>query len=269
MGGGSTPDAAASGANAAGIAARSAMDNAMFGVNYLTVIPGVDFAYIDYKLTVQVETTLLELLRVKGSDATAILARRRPDQLDGGRARGILRPADALPRRRAPLPALAVDADAHRDGHQVGHPHGQHGHRQLRRRPALPLQGRPDLARPGISYAQVVDCPFSDSHYKVVQIDVPFVFSDRRGEAPSVDLPHPDQVDGAGLVRRLAGVGIERGEGELFIVVVVHRDEQLARLHARGSRRRGLDRARARETTATSSLRAMPSARASSGLIST
>ena len=30
--------------------------------------------------------------------------------------------------------------------------------------------------RPGISYSQVVDQPFSSSHYKIVQVDIPVVF---------------------------------------------------------------------------------------------
>ena len=32
------------------------------------------------------------------------------------------------------------------------------------------------MASPGISYAQVLDQPFSSSHYKIVQVDLPVVF---------------------------------------------------------------------------------------------
>src|SRR4029077_17875411 len=71
MGGGNTPDAGAAGANSAGIPARSAMDNAMFAVNYLTPIVGAGFAYIDHKLTVQVEATVLQLFRVRGENAAS------------------------------------------------------------------------------------------------------------------------------------------------------------------------------------------------------
>ena len=49
---------------------------------------------------------------------------------------------DVVARRRDALPALAVDADPHRDGRQVRLPSGEHGHGQLRDRTALPLQGR-------------------------------------------------------------------------------------------------------------------------------
>src|SRR5258707_182649 len=62
------PDATAV-ASASGIRARSAMDNAMFAVNYFTAIVGGGVAYVDHKLTVQLEATLFELMRVRGSNA--------------------------------------------------------------------------------------------------------------------------------------------------------------------------------------------------------
>ena len=68
---GDTPAAGAATANSAGIRARSAMDNAMFAVNYFTAIAGGDLAYVDHKLTVQLEATLFQLLRVRGSNAAS------------------------------------------------------------------------------------------------------------------------------------------------------------------------------------------------------
>ena len=58
-------------ANTAGLHARSAMDNAMFAVNYFTPIAGGGVAYVDHKLTVQLEATLLQLFRVRGENAPA------------------------------------------------------------------------------------------------------------------------------------------------------------------------------------------------------
>jgi hypothetical protein len=55
QGGGDKPDPGAAGANNVGVRARSAMDNAMFATNYFTGILGVDGAYVDHKLTVQLE----------------------------------------------------------------------------------------------------------------------------------------------------------------------------------------------------------------------
>lgn len=43
-GGGDAPDPANAQANGRGILARSAMDNAMFAVDYSTIFPGVGFA---------------------------------------------------------------------------------------------------------------------------------------------------------------------------------------------------------------------------------
>lgn len=68
-GSGDAPNASTSLANPAGRDARSRMDNAMFAVNYLAAGVGGDLAYIDHGLTVQAEATVLQLLRVHGTDA--------------------------------------------------------------------------------------------------------------------------------------------------------------------------------------------------------
>ena len=65
-GGGDTPESQVVAANSAGILARSAMDNALFGVNYFSVIPGIDIAYISDGFTAQFEATLIQAARVKG-----------------------------------------------------------------------------------------------------------------------------------------------------------------------------------------------------------
>ncbi|HET9953534.1 MAG TPA: hypothetical protein VFQ61_03470, partial [Polyangiaceae bacterium] len=67
-GGGNTPNAQRAAANAAGIRARSAMDNALFAVNDLVLFPGVDLAFIQGGFTAQIEATLLQLTRVRGED---------------------------------------------------------------------------------------------------------------------------------------------------------------------------------------------------------
>ena len=60
-------------------AARSAMDNAMFAVNYFTVFPGLDLAYVTSGLTVQVEATFFQLFRVRGKDGRSrTMTRRAP-----------------------------------------------------------------------------------------------------------------------------------------------------------------------------------------------
>ena len=114
-GGGNTPDAGAATANSAGIRARSAMDNAMFAVNYFTAIVGGDVAYVDHKLTVQLEATLLQLMRVRGENG-AVRHRLGAHQLHGRAARRLLHRPDAVARRRAALSTVADDADHADDG---------------------------------------------------------------------------------------------------------------------------------------------------------
>lgn len=55
-------------ATAAGVYARSAMDNALFAVNYTTVLPGFGVAYVDRGFTAQIEATVLQLTRVRNAD---------------------------------------------------------------------------------------------------------------------------------------------------------------------------------------------------------
>lgn len=64
-GGAKAADPLTTAATAAGLYSRSAMDNAMFAVNDFTLFPGIDFAFVGHGLTVQIEATLLQLMRVK------------------------------------------------------------------------------------------------------------------------------------------------------------------------------------------------------------
>ena len=61
------PMSATAAAAAAGINARSAMDNALFAVNYFSAIPGVGIAYTRAGFTAQLEATLLQLVRVRNA----------------------------------------------------------------------------------------------------------------------------------------------------------------------------------------------------------
>jgi len=176
MGGGSTPDPAAAAANAAGIPARSAMDNAMFAVNYMTAILGAGFAYIDHKLTVQAEATVLELIRVRGNDMTGISpdATRTNSTMGlhagyfvlpvlslGGEIRyqrWLSTPSRIVMGAKSDIPSPNMDAVTFAVG------------------PRFHFKLGSTWLRPGISYAQALDSPNSDAHYKVVQVDVPFVF---------------------------------------------------------------------------------------------
>jgi hypothetical protein len=169
-GGGDTPDAAMATANRAGVMARSSMDNALFAVNDAAAIGGIDLAYVDRGLTLQVEATLFQLVRVRG-DAV------QPDSTKTNMTSGIHAGYFVLPwlslgaelryQRYLSTPSF-VDADptgANRDALSAAA--GVRGHFKL---------GGTRVLRPGIAYARGLDDPMAGRGYDVVQIDVPFSF---------------------------------------------------------------------------------------------
>lgn len=167
-GGGNDPDPGKAQARGAGIWARSAMDNAMFAVNDLVVFPGVGFAYVQHGFTAQVEATVLQLARVRGEDAQSDSSR---TNFTGGIHLGyfflpVLSAAVELRHQRWLSTPDAVEAnDELRDTTTVAF--GPRLHFKLNDTMWL---------RPAVAFALPLDNPMSDAKYKVVQIDVPFVF---------------------------------------------------------------------------------------------
>lgn len=154
-------------AAAAGINARSAMDNALFAVNYFTAIPGVGLAYSRAGFTAQVEATVLQLVRVRNPAVERDRSRTNftsglhlgyfllPMLSLGGELRfqrWLSSPAmlDTWPDRRETL-SFALGPRAH----------FKVGNRWL---------------RPGIAYAQGIDAPMTTRKDRIVQLDIPFVF---------------------------------------------------------------------------------------------
>jgi hypothetical protein len=166
-GGGNTPDKATRAALAAGILARSAMDNAMFAVNYLIAFPGVDLALVLGGFTAQVEATVFQLTRVRGDLVDKDSSRTNfTSGLHVGYFVVPMLSFGAELRYQAWLsnPALP-DGDPRRDTatFAVG--------------PRLHLK-LSDAAwlRPGIAYARALDKPMTDQDYNIVQVDIPFAF---------------------------------------------------------------------------------------------
>jgi hypothetical protein len=173
-GGGDSPDPANVASNAAGIRARSAMDNAMFAVNYMTGIVGVGFGYIANKLTVQAEITFLQLFRVKGSDTTAI----SPDSTRTNSTAGLHAGYFIIPQlslggeiryqrwlARPTLGGMKIDSsDIRMDTvtMAVG--------------PRMHFKVGNIWLRPGIAYARGLDKPLTNGSYNMVQVDIPVVF---------------------------------------------------------------------------------------------
>lgn len=167
MGGGNSPDAATLAATKAGVLARSAMDNAMFAVNYFTVFPGAGLAYVSGGLTVQVEATLFQLTRVRGSQKDVDAA--RTNLTTGIHVGYFLVPELSLGaelRYQRWLANASIPSDvATRD--TVTMAVGPRAHFQL---------GEHMWFRPGIAYARGLDDPMTGLDYNIVQVDLPLSF---------------------------------------------------------------------------------------------
>lgn len=166
QGGGDAPDKGNAEAASRGIAARSGMDNAMFAVSYFTMIAGADAAYVAHKLTVQVEATVLQLMRARG-----------PETQDDSRTN--LTAGLHVGYYLAPVISLGAEARYQRwltDAAPVKLNSRARESVTLAIGPRFHFKVGAHWLRPGISYSRFVDEPFSKSHYQMVQVDVPFVF---------------------------------------------------------------------------------------------
>lgn len=176
MGGGDVPDPGPDAANKAAIRARSAMDNAVFATNYLTVIAGFDVAWIRAGLTIQAEATVLELLRVRGAAAS-------PDAATTNLTMG-------LHVGYFFIPQLSVGAEI-RHQRFLTTPKNVAADEALPAKEQLGLRdtttfavgprthfklGQRTWIRPGVAYARGVDNPLHKTQYHIVQFDVPFLF---------------------------------------------------------------------------------------------
>jgi hypothetical protein len=156
-------------ADAAGVWARSAMDNAMFAVNYLGVLPGLSVAFVKWGLTVQAEATVIALARVRG-DPTQEKDDARVNLTAGLHAGYFVIPqlsigAELRMQRWLSTPA-ALKADPGKL-QQVTFAVGPRGHFQL---------GDSVFFRPGLSYSRGFDAPMARQSYQVVQVDLPVYF---------------------------------------------------------------------------------------------
>lgn len=167
-GGGNSADPAMASTVRSAIAARSSMDNALFAINDLTPIIGIDAAYVDGGLTLQLEATLFELVRVRGDII-------QPDAYKTNFTTGAQVGYFVLPslstsvevryQRWLSTPAAVEAAPETRD--TLSAAFGVRGHVDL---------GGKRWLRPGLSYARGLDDPMSGRNYQIVQIDVPFTF---------------------------------------------------------------------------------------------
>jgi hypothetical protein len=154
-------------AAASGINARSAMDNALFAVNYMTVIPGFGIAYMRSGFTAQIEATVLQLTRVRNSNIDKDDS--RTNFTSGLHMGYFVIPQLSLSgemrfQRWLSDPAMLTMFPERRE--TITFAVGPRGHFKFGSR----------WIRPGIAYAQGLDAPMSKRKDRIIQIDVPFVF---------------------------------------------------------------------------------------------
>jgi hypothetical protein len=168
--GGDKP-AASDGAAAAlarGVPARSAMDSAMFAVNYFTASTGVDVAWVANDLTVQAEITVLQLFRARNEALT-------PESTRTNSTAG-------LHVGYFFFPWLSVGGEL-RHQRWLSTPNSVNADPTTRETSTFALGprfhfklGDTSWIRPGISYAAALDPPMTNGEYRIVTVDVPVAF---------------------------------------------------------------------------------------------
>lgn len=172
-GGGNTPSPLAASSIATGALTRSAMDNALFAVNYAAVALGASAAYMIHGLTFQVDATAFQLVRTRG-EATAAASDELRTNFTVGASVGYL-----IHRR------ITASIEGHyqhwisaprllepRDGRAP--PYGQ-ASITVGVRSNVPLS-RTVLARPGVAFSIGLGGAMSERECKVFHVDVPIAF---------------------------------------------------------------------------------------------
>lgn len=168
-GGGDNPDLDKKTANGVGALTRSAFDNAMFAVNYFTVFPGIDLAYVHGGLTVQVEATLFKLTKVRGPDTD--------DHSNTNFTTGLHVGYFVVPQFSL--------------GAEIRHQHWLSTPNAVKADPTKASRDNTTFAigprfhfqfsekvwfRPGVSLSLPIDDPMKRAEYKIVQLDLPLSF---------------------------------------------------------------------------------------------
>jgi hypothetical protein len=173
-GGGDHPSTNTTAARNLGMAARSYMDNALFAVNDFAVIPGVDFAWVSGGFTAQVEATLFQLTRVKGSNAQKDSS--RTNFTAGIHLGYFFIPELSLGAELRHQRWLSTPANVKAD-------EAPGGTNSVRDNTTIAIGPRVHLElakgvwfRPGIAYAFPIDDPLKKASEKIVQLDLPLSF---------------------------------------------------------------------------------------------
>jgi hypothetical protein len=169
-GGGGSPSAATVEARRQAAATRMSMDGSLWSPNDLAVIGGIDVAYVEYGLTVQLEASFFELLRQRGEAA-------QPEATKTNMTSGLhvgyflwhffSLSGEVRYQRWLNPPFSTRTASEAID--QTSFSAGPRFHFRL---------GDVAFIRPGISYSRGLDKPLAAStpNFHVVQLDIPFIF---------------------------------------------------------------------------------------------
>jgi hypothetical protein len=165
-GGGASPAVAQTAALARGVATRSAMDNALFAVNYTSAIGGVSVARVRSRATLQAEATVLQLFRARGASSQD---ERRTNFTAGAHAGLVIGSRLSLGAevryQRWLTDAAPVRANAKaRETMTIAF--GPRLHLKLGKR----------AFRPGVSFTAPLDEPLSGQKYRIWQLDLPVSF---------------------------------------------------------------------------------------------
>jgi hypothetical protein len=185
-GGGGPPDPTKpgiAGAEAQAVWGRSAMDNAMFAVNYFATIGGVDAAYVAHNLTIQAEVTIAQLFRARGdNNLAASNDNRRTNGMYGLHAGYFIVPmlsVGAELRYQRWLSTPTTGAKNAMTGVVTSTPFPDYklDTTTVAIGPRLHFKvGKSIWIRPGLSYSRALDRPLTDASYNIVQLDVPVIF---------------------------------------------------------------------------------------------
>lgn len=185
-GGGGPPDPTKpgiAGAQTQAVLARSGMDNAMFAVNYMTAIVGVDAAYVAHKLTIQAEATLFQLFRTRGEDnLKASNDSTRTNSTFGVHVGYFFIPmlsagAELRYQRWLSTPTTGTKSAATGVVTNANFADNRMDTLTAAFGPRFHFKvGKSTWIRPGISYAFGIDRPLTDGDFKMVQLDIPVVF---------------------------------------------------------------------------------------------
>jgi hypothetical protein len=167
QGGGDDPNFARIGTHGAAALTRNAFDNALFAPNYLTIFPGVSFAYVANNMTVQVEATVFEQFRARGPTTQETRTNFTTGLHFGYFVLPELSLGAELRYQRFLKHEAPTQANDKPGVDTVNFSVGARGHFKIADK---------HWFRPGLAYARGLDKPMTDQNYNIIQVDLLFIF---------------------------------------------------------------------------------------------